>query len=472
MSPDLPPPAVPPGSGPPNGHGPDGATTMRVFGSPSFLRLWIAQVASALGDWLGFVALVAIAARIGGSSPEAAISLVMSARLVPGFFLAPFAGVVVDRWDRKRVMVACDVSRAAVLAWVPFIDTLWALVVASLLLEAATLLWSPAKEASVPNLVRTDYLTTANSLSLVAAYGTFPVASLVFAFLAKVAEWLGGFDSLDFFRLNQESLAIYVDVSTFLVSAFLISTLALPGRSRSPAAAPRPAAGLSQTFQDLKEGWRFMAVNPVVRAVMVALGTGLIGGGMLVPLGPVFADQVLGGGSSAFGLLLTALGSGVAVGVLIVSSLQSRLPKERVFTWAVFVAGASLLGGASMSTLTPALGFVALLGVCAGTVYVLGFTVLHENVSDELRGRIFSSLYTLVRFCLLAAFAVGPLAADRLDRLSARLVDRAVTVAGHTVSVPGVRLTLWVAAVIILGAGVLSVLSLRVGPGRERSEPA
>jgi len=444
---------------------------MRVFGSPSFLRLWLAQVASALGDWLGFVALVAIAARIGGSSPEAAISLVMSARLVPGFFLAPLAGVLVDRWDRKRVMVVCDVSRAVVLATVPFIDTLWALVIASLLLEAATLLWSPAKEASVPNLVRTEQLTTANSLSLVAAYGTFPVATLVFAFLAKVAEWLGGFEALDFFRLNQESLAIYVDVCTFLVSAVLISTLAFPGRPRRDTAAPRPTVSVRHTLHELTEGWRFMAVNRVVRAVMVALGTGLIGGGMLVPLGPVFADRVLGGGSSAFGLLLTALGSGVAAGVLIVSSLQSRLPKERVFTWAVFLAGASLLGGASMSTLTPALVFVAVLGVSAGTVYVLGFTVLHENVNDEMRGRIFGSLYTLVRFCLLASFAVGPLAADRLDRLSVRLVDRAVTIAGHTVSVPGVRLTLWLAAVIILGAGVLAVLSLRTGDGRERPEP-
>lgn len=452
------------------GPGPDGAVTARLFGSPSFLRLWIAQVASALGDWLGFVAIVAIAARVGGSSPEAAISLVMIARLVPGFFLAPLAGVLVDRWDRRRVMVACDVSRAAVLATVPFVDTVWGLVVVSLLLEIPTLLWSPAKEASVPNLVRPDYLTTANSLSLVAAYGTFPVASLVFAFLAKVAEWLGGFDALDFFRLNQESLAIYVDVITFLVSAVLISSLALPQRRRRRQPArdrARPAIG--HTFHELAEGWRFMAVNPVVRAVMIALGTGLIGGGMLVPLGPVFAERVLGGGSSAFGLLLTALGFGVAAGVIVVSSLQSRLPKERVFTWAVLVAGASLLAGASMSSLTPALVLVGMLGLCAGTVYVLGFTVLHENVRDELRGRIFSSLYTLVRFCLLAAFALGPLAADRLDRLSARLVDRAVTVAGHTVAVPGVRLTLWLAGVIILSAGVLALLSLRAGVPREHT---
>ncbi len=104
-----------------------------------------------------------------------------------------------------------------------------------------------------------------------------------------------------------------------------------------------------------------------------------------------------------------------------------------------------------------------ILGVCAGSVYVLGFTLLHESVEDELRGRIFSALYTLVRFCVLVAFAVGPLLSDLLDRLSRRYFDRMISVAGLDVAIPGVRLTLWLAGLIILGAGVLAVMSLRAG---------
>src|SRR5688500_17659627 len=85
--------------------------TVKLVGSPSFFRLWLAQVASSLGDWIGFVAITAYAARIaGGASPETAVGLVLSARLVPGFFLAPAAGVLVDRWDRKRTMVVCDIG--------------------------------------------------------------------------------------------------------------------------------------------------------------------------------------------------------------------------------------------------------------------------------------------------------------------------------------------------------------------------
>ena len=439
---------------------------VRLFGSHAFFRLWLAQIASAMGDWIGFVAIVSVASRVGGSSPEAAVSVVMSARIIPGFFFSPVAGVLVDRWDRKKVMVSCDVARAMVLATIPFVDTIPGLFFASLCLEIPTLLWSPAKEASVPNLVRSDYLTTANSLSLVAAYGTFPIASALFALLAKVAEWLSDIDALDALRVNQESVAIYFDVLTFLVSALMIATLPLGRRRRADAV---PASGkrldFGQTFRELKEGWAVIFIDPLVRSVMIAIGTGLIGGGMLVPLGPVFAESVLGSGSAGFGLLLTALGTGVATGVILLSAFQRRLPKTQVFTAAVLAAGVLLFVAALMSTLTPAFVLIVGLGICAGAVYVLGFTILQENVGDELRGRVFSALYTLVRFCLLLSFAISGFLSRGLDNLSENLIDRTIAIGDADLFLPGVRLTLMLAAVIMMAAGVLAVLSLRT---RER----
>lgn len=456
----------------PSAPRPDRSTVVRLFGSDDFFRLWLAQVVSALGDWLGFVAIVAIATRIGGASPAAAVSLVMSARLIPGFFVAPVAGVLVDRWDRKKVMVACDITRAAALFTLPFIETIWGLVVVSLVLEIATLLWSPAKEASVPNLVPKEHLTTANSLSLFAAYGTFPVATLLFALFAKLAEWLQGIQALDVLRITQESVAIYADVFTYAASALMISTLAIPRRRRTTT---DRRIDFGQAVRELREGWHFMSLNPTVRAVMVAIGTGLIGGGMLVPLGDVFSRQVLGGGSAGFGLLLTALGFGMAGGVGVLSVFQRRIPKVAVFCGAIIAAGAALLAGAAVSTLTPALFFVAILGVCAGAIYVLGFTILHETVLDELRGRIFSALNTLVRFCVLLSFAVGPLLADRLGALSDALLGGQIGIGGTTIALPGVRLALWFAAVVILAAGVLAIVSLRLSDepdGQAGSGPA
>jgi dTMP kinase len=201
---------------------------------------------------------------------------------------------------------------------------------------------------------------------------------------------------------------------------------------------------------------------------------------MLIPLGSIFAEEVLGAGDAGYGSLVTALGVGVAVGVLAITMLQRRLPKERTFTLAVLAAGFALVLAASSSTLTPAVLAVGIIGVCAGTVYVLGFTLLHEHVDDELRGRIFTSLYTLVRLCLLIAMTVGPLLTELLDQLSSRWWQRDAHLFGIDMALPGVRLTLWLAGGIIVVAGWLAAVSLRGSEERlvpqservERSERA
>lgn len=430
--------------------------TVRLFGTHDFFRLWIAQVVSAMGDWIGFLAILAIADNIGGAG---AIGVVMTARILPGFFLAPVAGVLLDRWDRKRVMVGCDVGRGLVLLALPFVDTIPQLVVISFLLEVMTVMWSPAKEAETPNMVPAGHLATANSLSMVAAYGTIPLAAAIFAGLAKVADVLSQNEAL--LIVDESSLAVYFDVLTYMLSAVLISTLRFGRRTRQAASPTSRRIDFSGTFAEFKQGWQFIASNRMVAAVMVGLGTGLIGGGMLVPLGPLFTDDVLGGGAAGYGLVVFSLGMGVAVGVVGISVMNARLDKPRIFTGAVVLAGLSLLAGASMSTLIPALMLVALLGVGAGCAYVLGYTILQEGVSDDLRGRTFTALYTVVRLCLLISFAVGPFLAGALGRLSARFLDGEVSWGGYTISVPGVRLTLWLAAVIIIVAGLTAGRVLR-----------
>ena len=417
-----------------------------LLGSTSFFRLWLAQVVSALGDWIGLVAVISITARVGGSSPEVAIALVMAGRMIPGFFLASVGGVLVDRLDRKRVMVACDVGRGLVLATLPWIDTVAGLFLVSLVLEVLSLLWQPAKEASVPNLVPSSKLASANSFSLAAAYGTFPLGSALFASLTKVAEWLGrNAGPLHFLRLNQETLAIYLDVVTFMTSALIISTLTLP---RSSGQRKKSQIDFGAAVDDVKEGWRYISSSRVVRSVMIGLGTGLIGGGMVAPLGPTYSRVVLHAGPAGFALLLTALGTGLAVGVVGLSATQNRLPHQRIFPLAVLGSGVAMLVGVSMSRIGLTMAFIGLMGVCAGAVYVLGFTILQENVDDELRGRIFAALYTLSRLCLLISLSVAPLLAGLLDFVP---------------HVPGVRVTLWLGASIIVFAGVLALRTLRPG---------
>ena len=109
---------------------------MKLFGSTQFFRLWIGMVNSAMGDWLGFFAIAVLARRIGGTSATGAV---FAARIAPGMFFSTLAGVVVDRWNRRYVMVICDVGRALVLLCLPFVNSAAGLVVASLVLEMFTL---------------------------------------------------------------------------------------------------------------------------------------------------------------------------------------------------------------------------------------------------------------------------------------------------------------------------------------------
>jgi dTMP kinase len=438
--------------------------TWRVFGSPAYFRLWMAQVVSSLGDWIGLVAIVALAARVSQGS-EAAVGLVMAARMVPGFFLAPVGGVLVDRWDRRRTMVVCDLGRSAIVATLPFVHTLFGLFLASFLLEILTLLWSPAKDASVPNMVPESKLAAANSLSMAAAYGTFPVGSAVFASLAGLASWLGHFDALHLLRVNQESLALWADATTFLGSALLISTLTLPRKNRGDG----ERIDWGQTWRELVEGQRFIRDNETVRSVMLGLGVGLVGCGSVVPLGPIYASQVLGSGSAGFGLLMTGLGTGAAVGVLTLSLAARRLPSDLVFVASLFGAGGGLILATAMGDLTLAVILAGLFGLFAGTCYVSGFTVIQERVDDALRGRMFATLYTIIRFCLLLSLAVSPWLAGLLNSLSGALFSHRVLEIGLVkVHLPGVRLTFWFGGLMTLLAGVAVSRDIARARGRVR----
>jgi dTMP kinase len=440
----------------------------RVFGTRSFFKLWVAQVVSSLGDWIGIIAIVSIAARVSGGS-GAAVSLVMVARVVPGFFLATVGGVIVDRFDRKRVMVACNLGRGALLALLPFVDNLVGLVLVSFALEILALLWGPAKDASVPNLVDAKQLTSANSLGLVAAFGTFPVASLVFSLLAVAASWLSGFSAFSSLDVDREFLALWVNGVTFLLAAAIIWPLPIPRTFHRK----EERIDWTATLRDISEGLGFIRHEKLVRGVIIGIGVGIIGGGAMVPLGPVFADQVLGGGSAAFGLLMTALGFGAAIGVVSLLAVQRRLSRETVFQFAVMATGIALIAAATVSSTALAVPLVGLVGAFAGTSYVTGFTVLQENVRDELRGRTFATLYTVVRMCLLISLTISPLWSDFWDRVSdALFTDQAIEIGGATYALPGVRFALWGGGLITFFAGFVSWRAVRRARRRESDHVA
>ncbi|MBA3489698.1 MAG: MFS transporter, partial [Longispora sp.] len=146
-----------------------------------FRRLWLVLSLSSFGDWLGLMATAIFAAsQVSSSAAQgAAFGTVIAVRLLPALFLGPVAGVFADRFDRRYTMVSCDIVRFLLFASIPIVGTLansagiavtWA-AIATILIETVSMIWTPAKEAAVPNLLPRARLEGANQLSLMMAYG-------------------------------------------------------------------------------------------------------------------------------------------------------------------------------------------------------------------------------------------------------------------------------------------------------------
>jgi len=195
-----------------------------------FRRLWYATALSSLGDWLGLLATTALATSLasGYQAQNYALGGVLIVRLLPAILLGPLAGAFADRFDRRRTMVVGDAVRFVLFMTIPLAhlvvdrhQTLVWLYVASFLIECISLFWMPAKDASVPNLVRRDQVEAANQLSLITTYGLTPVlGAALFSVLSLITNVLAR--HLSFFRTQPTNLALYMNAATFLFGALIV----------------------------------------------------------------------------------------------------------------------------------------------------------------------------------------------------------------------------------------------------------
>ncbi len=412
----------------------------------AFSRLWWASAASSLGDWITFFATLALASQIGGST---AVLVPLMSRIIPSLLLGSFAGVIADRLDRKWVMVLSDVGRGVVVLAFVLADDLIMIAVISSVLELLTMIRQPAREAAVPTLVKPRDLVAANSFSAVAAYGTAPIGAAIWTGLAALFVATGAWGPVD----RGPDLAFVMDSVTFLVSGALVATIAIP----KPALAGDTKVGSEQRdwwqpMRDLVEGVVFVTRTRTVRRVVFGMAVALFGGSALLPLGQSFAQDVLGGGDTGFGALVTALGVGVGLGMLGVSLFSTEQTRyDLTYSLSLGVTGVAVGLAAFTRTVGGASGWVLLAGVGTGYAYVMGFTHLHEVVEDRLRGRTFAALFTLVRTAMMVSFALAVLAAATLDGVLPAPFDN------------GIRNVFALAGILILVTGVLSIAYIRQG---------
>jgi dTMP kinase len=380
--------------------------TRSVLAIPAFRKLWNSMVFSSLGDWLGLLATTAMAQQLSGGSyatANFAIAGVFIARLLPAVFLGPIAGVIADRFDRRKLMVSADIIRAALYISIPLVNTYLWLYTAMILVECVTLFWSPAKEASVPNLVGKERLESANQASLLAAYGTAPVAAILFSLLTLFASAI---ESLFPFSIGDSvDIALYANAATFAFAAFTIW-----GLKEIPKGAAANKTKDENVWKSLHDGWKSVSETKLIRGLVVGMIGAFSAAGAVIGLARTFVGD-LGGGDAAYGVLFGAVFTGLAIGIAFGPKIFAQFSRRRLFGASLTTAGIFLVLLALIPNLVLAVFTVIFLGAFSGVTWVTGFTMLGMEVQDEVRGRTFAFVQSLIRITLVAVLAIAPAAA-------------------------------------------------------------
>jgi dTMP kinase len=420
------------------------ATLKDLVTDSQFSKLLVAQTASSFGDWVGFAAVTALVLGKGGAVGNYAVAGVMAARMLPAILFGPLAGAFVDRFNRKTLMISADVSRGALYGLMPFLGPLWAIYIVSFAIECFSLLWTPARDASLPNIVPRRQLANANSLGLITTYGTLPLGGLVFAFLA------GGSDLVPWLKDNPESVALWLDAGTFALSAFLVSRIRIP----SPTPTGWSKFDLSAVGREIVDGIRFLRENSLASAMTLGIVAAFSAVGAVLALGPSFARDSLEAGNPGWGILVTSFGIGMGIGMASSNKVVELVEREVVFVWSIIAAAGTLIVLALIPGIELAAVMTVVLGAFCGSAWVSGYVLLQENVTDEFRGRTFGALTVLSRLGLFMSLTLFPLVAGLVG-------DHDLTIGERLVDLSGTRAALMVAGLGVILAGVVTRRGLR-----------
>ena len=377
-----------------------------VLAIPAFRKLWNSMLFSSLGDWLGLLATTALAQQLSGGSyatANFAIAGVFIARLLPAVFLGPIAGVIADRFDRRRLMVSVDVMRAGLYISIPIVHTYFWLYTAMILVECLTLFWSPAKEASVPNLVPRDKLENANQVSLLAAYGTAPIAAILFSLLTLLSGAIAAISPL--LPSNSVDIALYINALSFLFAAWTIR-----GLKEIPKGSASKSNKDENVGQSLIQGWKAVSESKIIRGLIIGMVGAFSAAGAVIGLARTFVGD-LGGGDAAYGVLFGSVFTGLAIGIAFGPKVFAQFSRRRLFGASLTTSGVFLVLLALISNLVLSVIIVAILGAFSGIAWVTGFTMLGMEVHDDVRGRTFAFVQSLIRITLVAVLAIAPIIA-------------------------------------------------------------
>jgi MFS family permease len=417
MPPDAPAP------GPPLGnweHSPDreGANQgfWPVLQNRNFLVLWSGQIFSQLADKVYLVLMIAIIASQyddPGRSISGWVSAIMIAFTIPAVLFGSLAGVYVDRWGKKPVLVLTNLLRGGlvvvlpVLMWasqdwgsllgLPF--GFWLMLVVTFAVSTLTQFFAPAEQAVIPLIVDRPNLLSANSL-----YTTTMMASVIIGFavgepLLAIADRL--LAPLDGGSGLGKDILVGASYGLAGVILILLNTREQQQPDHDP---PHP-------LQDIKEGLRYLGKQPQVRGALIQLVLLFSVFAALAVLAVRLAEMIPSLKSSQFGFLLAAAGVGMALGAALIGQFGQRLPRRYLGLYGS-VGIAATLGGLAFVTesLWGSLGLISLLGLCAAVVGIPMQTTIQEKTPEEMRGKVFGLQNNLVNIALSLPLALAGIA--------------------------------------------------------------
>lgn len=381
--------------------------------APAFRQLFIARLVSELGNWLAVVVLTVVVYDLTKSPLW--VSALLLAEFVPGSFAGLLLGPLVDRLPRRRLLVVSDTINAGVFLCLPFVSSPTILVALALVSGLAGSLFRPAVFAGMPNLVDKVDLPLANSLLSLSETG----ANLAGPVLAGVLLSLVGADPV--FLLNALS---------FLVSAYFVL--------RIPAPALQTKIARSRgNWGDIADGLRLIVQTRALVAMAVTWSVGCVAFAGVNVSEVIFVKGELGAGNIGFGLLLAAWGLGMALGSLTSGPLIGRFGVRYTYPTFLAVMGIAILAASVSPSLVLVIAFSVLAGLANIGALVGNQTLLQSRTPDELRGRVFASVGSLMHISTgLGMLLAGPLIAATSARL-------AWTVAGGILVAVAVAAHLW-----------------------------